>query len=47
MTIRDKQICDKLLSEIAIADELMTGLSQIEESASLCEGRFSSFQKKF
>lgn len=30
MTIRDKQICDKLLSEIAIADELMTGLSQEE-----------------
>lgn len=28
MNTRDRQICEKLLSEIAVADELLTGFSQ-------------------
>lgn len=28
MNIRDKQICEKLLAEIAVADELLNGFSQ-------------------
>lgn len=30
MNIRDKQICEKLLAEISVADELLTGFSQEE-----------------
>ena len=33
MNIRDKQICDKLLAEIAVAADLLTGFSQEEFAA--------------